>query len=350
MTSIIIISLCLVVASYFLTLYFIKNASKLGLIDIPNDRSSHKEPIPRGAGIIFGALFLIAILLYDFSFIIENYLLFLALCIIYFLGLCDDKIGLGAKVKLFVILIAAFFVFINGYQITSLGEYFGYEIQLPWVLSLVFTLFAIGGFTNALNLTDGLDGLAGTNSIIMLTSILYIGISRNDFTLISWSSFLIASVLGFLFLNWHPAKVFMGDSGSLFLGFAIAILAIKTLEYVNPVSILLFAAMPILDTLIVFRRRTQRGISPFKADKNHLHHMVNKVKGDKKFTAKVLISMQMLFTILFIQVRDQDDLSNMIIFVLIFFLFFNLFDPRSRIRPEKSFVRKKHINNKKSNK
>jgi len=111
-----------------------------------------------------------------------------------------------------------------------------------------------------------------------------IGFINNDNTLMVWSALLISVILAFLILNWHPAKVFMGDSGSLLLGFIIAILSVKALQYVNPVSILFLAAVPILDTLVVFRRRIQRGMSPFTADKNHLHHILNNIKQDEAFT------------------------------------------------------------------
>ncbi|HFU76681.1 MAG TPA: undecaprenyl/decaprenyl-phosphate alpha-N-acetylglucosaminyl 1-phosphate transferase, partial [Arcobacter sp.] len=320
-------------------------APKLGLVDVPNHRSSHKNPIPRGAGIIFGGLFLLAITMKGFSCINENYLIILAIVLVYIIGIIDDLKTIQAKTKLAVILAAAFFVYLSGYEIDSIGTYFGYELNLGWA-ALPFTLFAIAAFTNAVNLTDGLDGLAGTLSVIMLSTILYIGIVHDDKMLMYWSSFLIAVLLGFLLLNWHPAKVFMGDTGSLFLGFVIAVLTLDAFEYLNPTSILFFAAMPILDTLIVFRRRLQRGKSPFTPDKNHMHHILFNAKQDKAFTVRMLIFMQLSFSLMFIQVHQQDDLLNLIMFGILFMVFFNLFDPRIRRRPKNAIIRKKHKKNK----
>jgi UDP-GlcNAc:undecaprenyl-phosphate GlcNAc-1-phosphate transferase len=124
----------------------------------------------------------------------------------------------------------------------------------------------------------------------------------------------------------------MGDSGSLFLGFTIALLSIYSLEYINPASILFLAAIPLLDTLMVMRRRKQRGQSMFVADKNHIHHILLKFKKDKLFTVKSLIKFQILFALIFIQVYDKSDFINIILFAVLFLIFFNLFDPRMSYR------------------
>jgi UDP-GlcNAc:undecaprenyl-phosphate GlcNAc-1-phosphate transferase len=142
----------------------------------------------------------------------------------------------------------------------------------------------------------------------------------------------------------------MGDSGSLLLGFIIAILSIKSLTYINPVSVLFLAAVPILDTLVVFRRRIQRGRSPFEADKNHLHHILNNIKQDKAFTVKMLISMQLVFSCMFLQLHKQDDSLNLVVFFLLFSIFFNLFDPRARRRAKTARLRKKYQKVKEENK
>ena len=198
----------------------------------------------------------------------------LAILIIYICGILDDLYTLSSKQKLVFIIISSVIVYFDGYQITNIGTFFNISVNLGY-FALPFTLFAIVAFTNAVNLSDGLDGLAGSVSTIILSAIFIIGFIYDDNTLMVWSALLISVILAFLVLNWHPAKVFMGDSGSLLLGFVIAILSIKSLNYINPVSVFFLAAVPILDTLVVFRRRIQRGMSPFTADKNHLHHILN---------------------------------------------------------------------------
>ncbi len=332
-TGLLATSLLLFVITFILLKIFIKKAEKFNLIDIPNARSAHKAPIARGAGIVFGFVFLIVSFLLNY-FSTEsstyNYVL-ISLVIVFLTGLYDDLKDISSKAKFFFIILATIFAFIDGISINSLGNYFGYELQLGY-FALPFTIFAVVGFTNALNLTDGLDGLAGSISIIMLSGLLYIGIQQGDCMLIYIPIFLISLLLSFLLFNWHPAKVFMGDSGSLFLGFVIALLSIYALKYINPSSILFLAAIPILDTLMVMRRRRQRGLSLFIADKNHLHHILLGIKKDKQFTVYTLIKLQILFTLIFVQIYDKSGFINLILFALLFLIFFNLFDPRMAYR------------------
>ena len=326
-------SLLLFIITFFLLKIFIKKAEKFNLIDIPNARSAHKAPIARGAGIVFGFVFLIvSFLLNYFSTECDTYnYVLISLVIVFLTGLYDDLKDISSKAKFFFIILATLLAFIDGISINSLGNYFGYELQLGY-LALPFTIFAVVGFTNALNLTDGLDGLAGSISIIMLSGLLYIGVQQGDSILIYIPIFLISLLLSFLWFNWSPAKVFMGDSGSLFLGFTIALLSIYSLKYINPSSILFLAAIPMLDTLMVMRRRKQRGQSLFIADKNHLHHILLGIKKDKQYTVYTLIKLQILFTLIFVQVYNKSDFINLILFALLFLIFFNLFDPRMAYR------------------
>lgn len=322
--------------TYFLLKLFIPNASKFGLLDVPNSRSVHKLPVARGAGIVFGFVFLLGLLIFD-NFILEGITycyVFLALLVVYATGIYDDIHNISSRVKFSFIILASLIAYFDGLYIPSLGNYFGYELSLGY-LALPFTIFAIVGFTNALNLTDGLDGLAGSISIVILSSLLYLGVENSDAILIYIPILLIAPLLAFLLFNWYPAKVFMGDSGSLFLGFSIALLSIYSLEYINPASILFLAAIPLLDTLVVMRRRKQRKQSLFVADKNHLHHILLNFKKDKLFTVASLIKLQVLFALIFIQVYDKSDFINLVLFALLFFIFFTLFDPRANHRASK---------------
>ena len=335
-TSLFFMSLLLFSVTFIFLKIFIKNAKKYNLIDIPNERSSHKVPVARGAGIVFGFIFLIVAFLANY-FSTEsstyNYVL-ISLLIVFLTGLYDDLKDISSKAKFFFLILATLLAFNDGISIDSLGIYFGYELELGY-LALPFTIFAVVGFTNALNLADGLDGLAGSISIVMLSGLLYIGIQQEDSTLIYIPIFLISLLLSFLWFNWHPAKVFMGDSGSLFLGFIIALLSIYSLKYINPSSILFLAAIPMLDTLMVMKRRRQRGQSLFIADKNHLHHILLGFKKDKQFTVYLLIKLQILFTLIFVQVYDNSDFINLILFALLFVIFFDLFDPRMVYRKNK---------------
>lgn len=179
---------------------------------------------------------------------------------------------------------------------------------------------------------DGLDGLASVVSIVMLVTFLAIGLEHNDELLISLSSFFITTLLAFLLFNWHPAKIFMGDSGSLTLGIVISILAIHAIQYITPASVLFIIALPLLDTFIVMTRRIQRHQSPFKADKNHLHHLLFNVKGDIRYTVMILGMMQAIFSIIGYQVSQANNLLSLVLFVLLFYIYLNLFDQRLKRR------------------
>ncbi len=349
MTYLLLHCIIFFIITYFMIKLFIQFAPKLGFVDIPNERSSHVKITPRGAGIVFGFTYLLALITFDLSLFSENYLVYLAIFIIYICGVLDDKFNISAKQKLVFIVVASVIVFFQGYQITNIGEFFNVQLNLGY-LALPVTVFVIVALTNAVNLSDGLDGLAGSLASIILTAVFFIGFIYNDVFLMSWSSILIAIILAFLFFNWHPAKVFMGDSGSLLLGFIISILAIKSLEYISAVSILFLAAIPVLDTFVVFRRRIQRGQSPFSADKNHLHHILNNMKQDKKFTVNMLLMIQFVFCCMFIQLHEKGDELNILIFFLLFLIFFNLFDPRMRRRNDKFRLRKKYKKQKEKNK
>lgn len=335
--------------TFFLIKVFINVAPNMGLVDIPNNRSSHVKITPRGAGLVFGFTYLIALITFNINLFSEYIYTYIAILIIYICGITDDKYNISAKQKLLFIVVASVIVYFDGYQITNIGEFFNISLNLGY-LALPVTVFVIVALTNAVNLSDGLDGLAGSLASIILTSIFVIGYLYDDILLMSWSALLISVILAFLFFNWHPAKVFMGDSGSLLLGFMIAILSIKSLDYISSVSILFLAAIPVLDTLVVFRRRLQRSQSPFTADKNHLHHILNNLKQDKKFTVNMLLMIQFVFCCMFIQLHQKGDELNILIFFMLFLIFFNLFDPRMRRRNKNFKLRKKYKKQKMKNK
>jgi len=309
-----------------------KFANKIGLMDIPNKRSVHKKPIPRGAGLAFILSVFVILFLLDFQFLKTYYYIYVAIAIVFMAGLWDDLKDISPKIKFIFIFFSSIVLYLNDVAVFSLGTYFGYEILLPGWLAFPFTFFAIAGYTNALNLMDGLDGLAASISIVILVTFLGIGLEHNDTLIISLSSCFIVTLLAFLLFNWNPAKVFMGDSGSLSLGMIIAILGIHSTEYITPVSILFIVALPILDTFIVMIRRIRRHTSPFHADKNHMHHFLFNVKGDIRYTVIILTMMQMIFSIIGYQVSQSSDLLSLILFILLFTIYLNLFDQRLKRR------------------
>ena len=259
----------------------------------------------------------------------------------FIIGLIDDLFDVSPRLKFVVLFFASLLVYFQGIHIDTLGNYFGYEAALPLFLLFPFSFFAITGLTNAFNLIDGLDGLSGSIGLIILTTFLFIGIANGDTLIITLSSSFIAALLAFLFFNWNPAQIFMGDSGSLTLGFVISILSILSLQYATPTSVIFIVAVPLLDTFIVMTRRIQRGQSPFKADKNHLHHFLYGVKGNVRFTVILLMSIQAIFSIIGFQLRSEDDFLSLALFSLLFFVFLNLFDQRLKHRKRSKKIKKR---------
>ncbi len=318
----------------------IKFAKRVGLVDIPNIRSVHKSPIPRGAGIPFVLAVFIVLFLFDLEHLKMYYYIYLAIAIVFIAGTWDDLKNIAPKIKFIFIFFSSLLLYANEFAIYSLGTYFGYEVFLPLWFVFPFTFFAIAGYTNALNLMDGLDGLAASISIVIFITFLAIGIEHKDEVLISLSSFFTVTLLAFLLFNWSPAKVFMGDSGSLSLGMVIAILSIHATQYITPASALFIIAMPLLDTFIVMTRRIQRHQSPFKADKNHMHHFLFNVKGDVSYTVIILVFMQIVFSIIGYQQSQSNEFLSLILFVLLFYLYLNLFDQRLKRRKNHDKIKK----------
>ncbi|MCF6244627.1 MAG: undecaprenyl/decaprenyl-phosphate alpha-N-acetylglucosaminyl 1-phosphate transferase [Sulfurovum sp.] len=329
------------VGSIFLVM---KYADKLGLVDVPNERSMHKNIVPRGAGLAFVSSVFIILAVFDFEYLLKYYYIYLAIAIVFIAGLWDDYKDISPKIKFIFIFLSSVLLYINDIAIFNLGTYFGYEFILPSWFVFPFTFFAIAGYTNALNLMDGLDGLASSLSIVIFSAFLAIGLEHKDELLISLSSFFIVTLLAFLLFNRNPAKIFMGDSGSLALGMVIVILSIKALQYITPASVLFIIALPILDTFIVMTRRIQRGLSPFKADKNHMHHFLYNIKGDVRYTVMILVVMQIIFSLIGYQVSDANNLISLVLFALLFYIYLTLFDQRLKRRKKVKKSKKKKQN------
>ena len=302
------------------------NAEKLGLVDIPNERSMHTILQPRGAGIGFFLAVAIVDTYFDYSLLSDHLLTCCAIFIVFVIGALDDHHDTSPNTKLFVVAIAAVLVYFDGIYVDTLGVLFGMEITLGW-LALPFTVFAIVGFTNALNLVDGLDGLAGSISIIIFGALLSIGYANDDAYMMLTSGSFIAGLLALMIYNWSPATVFMGDSGSLILGFVIALLVIKAATYIEPVTVLFILAVPLMDTIIVMVRRKRQGKSIFKADKTHLHHILfNFFHKDVKRTVIFLAILQAGYSITGLLIVDTANQSlSLVLFglniILLYFIF-----------------------------
>ncbi|GIT98121.1 glycosyltransferase family 4 protein [Sulfurovum sp. TSL1] len=292
-------------------------AADLGLIDVPNERSIHRNNTPRGAGIGFYLAIAFVLPVFYFDVILSYTWTCTAILLVFIVGLLDDHRDTSPNTKFFVIMLSTVLFYFDNIVVDHLGTFFGFEFSLGW-FALPFTLFAVVGFTNALNLIDGLDGLAATVSIVILGSFFAVGTMHDDLFMMIMSGAFISALLGFLVFNWHPSSIFMGDSGSLTLGFTISILAIKSLAYLPTVSILFIAAIPILDTVVVMVRRKIKGKSMFCADRCHIHHILRHFFAeDTRKTVLFLGVFQTIYSLTGLQLeRDMDEGVLLILFVL----------------------------------
>jgi UDP-GlcNAc:undecaprenyl-phosphate GlcNAc-1-phosphate transferase len=249
------------------------SAWRLQFVDVPRDRHAHDAPIAKVGGIAFAVATISAVLLWaPKDQLILSSLLGGAVILIF--GVWDDRIGLDYRMK-FVGQAAAAAVVI-GFAGVRLTVPFMDEMSLPAWVAVFLTLVVILGVTNAVNLADGLDGLAGGLSLISFAGIAYLAYQADEPLLVLLMVAVLGGLLGFLRFNTYPAKIFMGDAGSQFLGHYLAVAAIlltdSTRTMYSPLLALFIWGVPLLDTIGVMGQRLLEGRSPFVGDRNHIHH------------------------------------------------------------------------------
>lgn len=302
MTRSIIAFLIALLVSFAATPLMIKLAKHLGAIDVPkDDRRVHKVPTPRLGGLAIFLGFLSA-LLYMYEIDSRMVAVLTGAAIIVTLGFFDDIKPLPAKLKFLVQIIAAVIVVRSGVRIIYVSNplYFltgGEYIQFG-MWSYPLTIIWIVGVTNAINLVDGLDGLAAGISVISAITLFVAAQTTGQPFAAFLASILAASALGFLPYNFNPAKIFMGDTGALFLGYMLSVISVLgVLKGAAALSILvpIFAiGLPIYDTLFAMIRRTANGKSMIEADKGHLHHKLLDAGMSQKQAVVTLYSVSAL--------------------------------------------------------
>ncbi len=269
--------LSVTIASGLLTFYVRKIALAQSIIDIPNERSSHTQPTPRGGGLAIVIVTVLAWICLGLGYFHFRWLEVLgyALPTLFIAGISwiDDLRSLPNKIRFLSHLLAAgCAIFVFGY-FQNIGLIDGWELHLGrWGIPL--TLFWIVGLTNVYNFMDGIDGIAGTQSIIAGISWSLIGFTYNQPMIVLLALGLTASSMGFLYHNWPPARIFMGDVGSAFLGYSFAVVPLM-LGRETPVNLLLLAVFPlwlfIADATFTILRRAQRRENIFTAHRSHLY-------------------------------------------------------------------------------
>ncbi len=251
---------------------------KAKVVDIPNERKVHSKPTPKVGGIAFAFGALIPILFLGDFFLIDRFTwaVMIGAWIIVLFGFVDDIKDLGYRTKFIGQLIAALIVIFYGdLTITNMGNLLPGSFQLPGFIAAPLTLITIIGVTNAINLADGLDGLAGGISLLSFLCIGFLAYISDLPSVAILSAAMIGGLFGFLRFNTFPANIFMGDAGSQLIGFLAITLSLKLTQGntpLSPVLPLMLLGFPVWDTLVVMTERKLRGKSMFVADKNHFHH------------------------------------------------------------------------------
>ena len=269
------------IVSFLMTPVVKSFAYKVGAIDVPRDaRRMHKVPIPRLGGLAIFIGFMISVFLFvDIRGDRAMQSILMGAVVIVVLGVLDDIVALPAMLKFVVQIAAACIPALSGVVIQAISNPNIFSDNLYWVLdglSIPITVLWIVGITNAVNLIDGLDGLANGVSAISATTVLVIALMASELPVAMVMAALVGACVGFMPYNTNPAKMFMGDTGAMFLGYILATMSIQGLfkfyaviSFVVPFLIL---GLPIFDTAFAFTRRIAHGQSPMHADRSHIHH------------------------------------------------------------------------------
>ncbi len=292
---------------------------KMGIVDIPSERKVHTTPIPRvgGIAIVIASIIPIAIWL-KLELTILGVLL--GIGILFVLGIVDDIKNLNYKSKFIFQISAIIIIFFSGFVEISNSHFYSNDFKLNALIFSLYFLFILG-VTNAINLSDGLDGLAGGEALLSFSIIGLLAYESNNITILVIVLSVIGAIFGFLRFNTYPAKIFMGDTGSLYLGFVLGLLSVALTygadnAYSKFLPILL-VGLPLFDTLMVIIIRIIHKQSPFNADRNHLHHKLLD-NGFKHYQSVIIIySIQSVFVLSAYFLRYSIDINILIAFFVI---------------------------------
>ncbi len=299
---------------------FIKKvAIHVGALDIPNERKVHKSPMPRLGGLAMFLGFLLGYMIFGEASSTMNSIL-IGSFIVVLTGTIDDIRPLKSSVKFAAQIVAAATIAIYGKLLIQDISFFGMYVNFG-ILSYPITIFFVLGCLNCINLIDGLDGLAAGISAIYFATIglitIIMGKMGLDFIL---TFIMLGAVLGFLVHNFHPATIFAGDSGSLFMGFMIAVIALLGFKSVTLTSLiipLLILAIPILDTIFAILRRLLKGEKISKPDKKHSHHQLLNKNFSHRATVLIIYAIDILFAFASIIYVIHDQKLGYIIYTIL---------------------------------
>ena len=314
-----------VILTCFFVILSLNTAKKYNIYDHPDERKIHKNPIPRTGGIaIFSSFITLSIFTklwnYDYflPFLLANTLIFLT-------GFADDKLNLKATTKLISQFVAAsIIIFACGIRFKIGGNYTGF-----WNLefaSIILTYLWIIGVTNAINLIDGMDGLASGIALFAFGGIILIALNKNYTFAAIVASIFFGSLVSFLSFNLPKAIIFLGDSGSLLLGFNLAIMSLnisyKTGTIISVIFPSLFVLIPVIDTVAAFVRRILKKQNPLKTpDKKHIHHKLILLKFSHNQALIIFYILSGIFTTIAVNAKSKNLLKGIVISLSLIFLF-----------------------------
>ena len=307
--------------SFFLVFITKKLAHHIGALDMPNARKVHKVPMPRLGGLAIYGAFLFGYMAYG-SITTQMISILIGSFIIVMLGLFDDIKSIRAKYKFLAQLVAAAIVVFYGRLYFTNVSFLGLQLSFSHVVGQLISLFFIVGAVNAINLIDGLDGLcAGISSIYFITvAIIAFILNRLEGLDIILCLIMIGSTLGFLVHNFPPAKTFMGDCGSTFLGFMIAIIALLGFKVTTLTSLIIpviILAVPIFDTVLAILRRIIHHKKIGEPDKEHFHHQLLKMRFSPRKTIIIIYAINILFSAVSIFYILGDNKAAIITYIVL---------------------------------
>lgn len=279
MTTLLLIGASALLLAIGVTPLMRRLALQTGTVDKPAARKIHASPVPLlGGAAIYVAFILVLIFFGDRGYINQVVGIFVGATLMSFMGVVDDRWGLGSYVKLAGQLLAATLLVYTGVQVQLFGGWLDIAITVIWVVAI----------TNAFNLLDNMDGLSGGIAMIAATFFLLLAAMSNQYLVGALAAAMAGACAGFLFYNWNPAHIFMGDAGSLFLGFMLAAVSIKLRFPANSYVVtwmipLMVLALPIFDTTLVFISRLRRGKNPLTTPgKDHISHRLAFLLGSRR--------------------------------------------------------------------
>lgn len=328
--------------SFFTLFIFRKLAKKISLVDHPNERKKHVGAIPLIGGVSIYITLVIA-LWFEQDLLVNADIYVLCASVLVMMGAIDDKYDVDYRVRLVVqILISCAMIFAAGLSLKSLGYIlFGYEINLG-PLGYIVTIFAVLGAINAFNMVDGIDGLLGGLTMVTFGALSYIHYADGQLPLARFCLLMMIVVVPYICLNLGfpfggRKKVFMGDAGSMLIGFTVIWVLLQGTQgpraQMNPVTALWLIAIPLMDMTCIMVRRIRKGVSPFKPDREHLHHICLRAGLSSHQALVVICGTAALLAIVGIALEygAVPEWISLLLFALVFVLYYHLLNNIWRI-------------------